>query len=60
VLTTLVNLGGYAGRGAVPAALGLADAAVLVVSLRRTRRRAVADVAEHVQGGKLLGAILIG
>jgi hypothetical protein len=58
--TVLVNLGGYGDRGAVPSALRLADAAVLVVPTRHTRRRAVADVAEHVQDGKLLGAILIG
>ena len=47
-------------RGAVPSALRLADAAVLMVSSRRTRQRRVADFAEHVQDGKLLGAILIG
>ena len=60
LLTTLVNLGGYAARGAVPSALRLTDAAVLVVSTRQTRQRAVEDVVEHVQDGKLLGAILIG
>jgi hypothetical protein len=60
LLTTLVNLGGYAARGAVPSALRLADAAVLLVSTRQTRQSAVTDVAEHVQDGKLLGAILIG
>ena len=59
-MTTLVNLGGYADPGAVPSALRLADAAVLVVSARHTRQRTVADFAEHVQDGKLLGAILIG
>jgi hypothetical protein len=60
LMTTLVNLGGYAARGAVPSALRLADAAVLVVPARHTRQRAVAEVAAHVQDGKLLGAILIG
>jgi hypothetical protein len=60
LVTTLVNLGGYGDRGAVPSALRLADAAVLVVPTRRTRQRTVADVAQHVQDGKLLGAILIG
>jgi hypothetical protein len=60
LMTTLVNLGGYADPGAVPSALRLADAAVLVVSARRTRQRTVAEFAEHVQDGKLLGAILIG
>jgi hypothetical protein len=57
---TLVNLGGYAAPGAVPSALRLADAALLVVSARRTRQRAVARAARHVPDGKLLGAILIG
>lgn len=60
LMTTLVNLGGYAAPGAVPSALRLADATVLVVAARRTRQRRVADFAEHVQDGKLLGAILIG
>jgi hypothetical protein len=60
LMTTMVNLGGYGDRGAVPSALRLADAAVLVVSARHTRLRAAADVADHVQDGKLLGAILIG
>ena len=60
LVTTLVNLGGYAERGAVPSSLGLADAVVLLVPSRHTRRRAVADVASHVQDGKLLGAILVG
>jgi hypothetical protein len=60
LMTTLVNLGGYAARGAVPSALRLADAAVLVVPARHTRQRAVAEVAAHIQDGKLLGAILIG
>jgi hypothetical protein len=60
LITTLVNLGGYAARGAVPSALRLADAAVLVVPARQTRQRTVADAAAHVQNGKLLGAILIG
>src|SRR4029077_19127130 len=60
LLTTLVNLGGYAARGAVPSALRLADAALLVVSTRHTRQATVSAVAEHVQDGKLLGAILIG
>ena len=58
--TTLVNLGGYAERGAVPSALRLADAAVLLVPARQSRRRTVANVAAHVPDGKLLGAILIG
>jgi len=35
-------------------------ATVLVVAIRRTRQRAVEDVAAHVPDGKLLGAILIG
>ena len=60
LVTTLVNLGGYAERGAVPSALGLADAAVLVVANRQTRQRTLESAAEHVQDGKLLGAILIG
>jgi hypothetical protein len=60
LMTTLVNLGGYAARGAVPAALRLADAAVLLVPTRQSRRRTVEKVAAHVPDGKLLGAILIG
>jgi len=60
LMTTLVNLAGYAARGAVPAALRLADAAVLLVPTRQSRRRTVAKVAAHVPDGKLLGAILIG
>jgi hypothetical protein len=58
--TTLVNLGGYAERGAVPSALRLADAVVLLVPVRQSRRQMVANVAAHVPDGKLLGAILIG
>jgi hypothetical protein len=58
--TTLVNLGGYAARGSVPSALRLADAAVLLVPTRHSRRGTVARVAAHVPEGKLLGAILIG
>jgi hypothetical protein len=57
---TLINLGGYAVPGASPAGLRLVDAAVLVVSLGRTQRQAVARAAHHVPDGKLLGAILIG
>jgi hypothetical protein len=57
---TLVNLGGYAAPGAVPSALRLVDGAVLVVPARRTRQRAVAEMARQLSGGKLLGAILIG
>ena len=60
LMTTLVNLGGYAAPGAVPSALRLADATALVVAARSTRQRAVADAAAHVPDGKLLGAILIG
>jgi hypothetical protein len=60
LITTLVNLGGYGDRSAVPSALRLADAAVLLVPARHTRQRVLADVAQHVQDGKLLGAILIG
>jgi hypothetical protein len=58
--TTLINLGGYSARGAVPSALRLADAVVLLVPARHSRRRTVAKVASHVRDGKLLGAILIG
>jgi hypothetical protein len=58
--TTLVNLGGYAEPGALPSALRLADAAVLVVPAGQARRRAVVHVAEHIRDGQLLGAILIG
>jgi hypothetical protein len=58
--TTLVNLGGYAARGAVPSALRLADATVLVIPTRHSHRRTVANVAAHIPDGKLLGAILIG
>jgi hypothetical protein len=57
---TLVNLGGYAARRAVPSALRLVDAVVLLVPARHTHRRTVAKVASHVPDGKLLGAILIG
>jgi hypothetical protein len=60
LVTTLVNLGGYADRGAVPSSLGLADGVALVIPVRRTRQREVAAVARHVQDGKLLGAILVG
>jgi hypothetical protein len=60
LMTTLVNLGGYAARGAVPSALRLADGAMLLVSTRHTRQRALENVAAHVPDGKLLGAILIG
>ncbi|HMF43973.1 MAG TPA: hypothetical protein VKQ32_25040 [Polyangia bacterium] len=60
LMTTLVNLGGYAAPRAVPSALRLADATVLVVAVRRTRKRAVANAAAHVPEGRLLGAILIG
>src|SRR5262245_18417442 len=60
LMTTLVNLGGYAARGAVPSALRLASAAVLVVADRQTRQRTLLNAVEHVQDGKLLGAILIG
>ncbi|HXU01045.1 MAG TPA: hypothetical protein VN903_08640 [Polyangia bacterium] len=57
---TLVNLGGYAEPGAAPAGLRLVDAAALLVSTRRSRRRAVATAAAHIPDGKLVGAILIG
>lgn len=60
LMTTLINLGGYADRGAVPSALRLADAVVLVVTARHTRQRTLTSVAEHIRDGKLLGAILIG
>jgi hypothetical protein len=60
LMTTLVNLGGYADQGAVPSALRLADAVVLVVANRRTRQRTLTSVADHIRDGKLLGAILIG
>jgi len=60
LMTTLINLGGFAARGAVPSALRFADAAVLLVPTRHSRRRTMAQVAAHVPEGKLLGAILIG
>src|SRR5262245_49324725 len=55
LICTLINLGGYAERGAVPSALRLADAAVLLVPTRHSRRGMVANVAAHVPEGKLLG-----
>jgi len=60
LMTTLVNLGGYADRDAVPSALRLVSAVVLVVPPRRTRQRTLTSVVDHIQDGKLLGAILVG
>ena len=57
---TLVNLGGYAARGAVPSVLRLVEAAVLLVPSRQSRRRTVEDLVDRMPPGKLLGAILIG
>jgi len=44
----------------VPSALRLVSAVVLVVPPRRTRQRTLTSVVDHIQDGKLLGAILVG
>jgi hypothetical protein len=57
---TLVNLGGYASPGVVPAPVRYMDGAVMVMAARRTRGEAVAALATQLPAGKDLGAILIG
>jgi hypothetical protein len=56
----LVHLGGYAHPGRAPASLILVDQVATLVSVRRTRKAAVAALTEHIPPAKRLGATLVG
>lgn len=56
----LIDLGGYAAPGRLPAVSELLDGVVTVVATRRARRGEVADLYARMPGSKNLGAILIG
>jgi len=56
---TLVNLGGYAAPGAMPAPLRYMDGAVFVLNARRARKSAIAALAGQLDASKDLGAILV-
>ena len=56
----LVDFSGYVAPGTAPAALGLAEAAVVVVETRVARRAAFQALLDSIPASKHLGAILVG
>jgi hypothetical protein len=56
----LVDFSGYVAPGTVPAALGLVEAAVVVVEARQSRQAGLQALADRIPASKHLGVILIG
>lgn len=56
----LVDFSGYVAPGTAPAALGMVEAAVVVVETRLSQRAALQALVDRIPSSKHLGAILIG